>query len=653
MGENPRPKDHSDKLALLAAFAALTALAVYIFIALRDRTETAPETGTAGGATATVGGDISGVYVMRRGGRVYGVRVRRPPKQIPFPQMPDVGDIADALAARGHAAPKAVWLLEDETERTYVRFGRKVRWVTQRRFWADAPDGRVLAFDTAFTEGGVPQRLAGRLTVKGAQTRSLDGDFQRDVRDTKLPAMALIPTGDLDFLTSGRETGALDKPFLLFLPEQAAPAALNARMLPDAPLALRGGVFQTRRFEVRLSSVGDPDDVQSGGTQQLWFNIAGKPGESLLRAVAVLEDGKDDVVEWCGDDAEAWRQARDLLTPLKIEPPPLPPAPLPYPPRVEQRWRIRFGFADGRADDHDSGRITVRFDPQPADAEGPAGWRIEANVVFDTEAGNRRERAVTRCDENLWPLSYAAVGREAADATADYEARAERRDENVRVSLRRRLSKNPDAAEIFSEEKKASPSPKPTEDPLTRVAYENEEQAVARGLKLQNFDSERILTPGVYFFDFNRVEHLASFAHRLPRPAPAADKTDVPVKLQDVALFFVRRNQDALMRFSIRPEPRPQKATDDELDKQATTPDEDDQAPQLFIAETRHPLLPCRLLLAPDGRLLEFTRFWGERVVIYTLDDPLMRRRAARRRKEQIPDAPRLIRPPWWSDPLR
>jgi hypothetical protein len=58
--------------------------------------------------------------------------------------------------------------------------------------------------------------------------------------------------------------------------------------------------------------------------------------------------------------------------------------------------------------------------------------------------------------------------------------------------------------------------------------------------------------------------------------------------------------------------------------------------------------MPSRSLLAPDGRLLQFRSQYGSQEIVYTLDDPIMRRRAERARHRPVQEGPVLIRPPWY-----
>jgi hypothetical protein len=58
--------------------------------------------------------------------------------------------------------------------------------------------------------------------------------------------------------------------------------------------------------------------------------------------------------------------------------------------------------------------------------------------------------------------------------------------------------------------------------------------------------------------------------------------------------------------------------------------------------------MPSQSLLAPDGRLLQFRGQYGSQEIVYTLDDPIMQRRAEHARRRPVQEGPVLIRPPWY-----
>ncbi|MCY3018637.1 MAG: hypothetical protein NTW87_06355, partial [Planctomycetota bacterium] len=165
----------------------------------------------------------------------------------------------------------------------------------------------------------------------------------------------------------------------------------------------------------------------------------------------------------------------------------------------------------------------------------------------------------------------------------------------------------------------------------------------------------RALSPGTQLFDFNRVEHLATLVYRFPLPPPGPvtapgekgekkQETKPPIAYQKAALFAVRQNLCGVVLFEIKPEAQPG-LTERQRRRQGATAGDD---PQLYVVTANNPMLPCRMLLTPDGRLLELALKHGSREVVYTLDDPIMRRRAERAKHKKLDDGPQLIRPPWW-----
>src|SRR5205085_10078084 len=113
---------------------------------------------------------------------------------------------------------------------------------------------------------------------------------------------------------------------------------------------------------------------------------------------------------------------------------------------------------------------------------------------------------------------------------------------------------------------------------------------------------------------------------------------------QKAALYLVRQNRCGVLLFEIRNEVKP-KLT--ERQKRCLA-DEDLKEPPLFVASATAAMMPCRMLLTPDGRILELAMKYGSGDVSYTLDDPIMRRRAERARIQKLQEGPKLVRPPWF-----
>jgi hypothetical protein len=152
----------------------------------------------------------------------------------------------------------------------------------------------------------------------------------------------------------------------------------------------------------------------------------------------------------------------------------------------------------------------------------------------------------------------------------------------------------------------------------------------------------RPLTPGTYLFDFNRLEHLQALVYKFVLPKlPAKDEVPETV-YQKAALFFVRQNRGGVLMFEITPEPKLQAKG-----RKHTAADDDGEG-QLFIVSVANAMMPCSMLLSPDGRILELCMKYGSGEITYTLDDPIMRRRAERAQRETLKKGPMLLRPNWW-----
>jgi hypothetical protein len=253
---------------------------------------------------------------------------------------------------------------------------------------------------------------------------------------------------------------------------------------------------------------------------------------------------------------------------------------------------------------------------------------------------------VTRFDRNWRPVSYAASGEEVADAKATYKIESTLGGGEVRTSIEREVSDLPGSPSSGS----TAPKEAAWKDPLQRVPVSDEEAKAEETAKAApRFTSQqlrRALSSGVYLFDFNRIEQLAAIAYRLPLPAAAdpAKNEEPSATHQKVALYSVRQHRAGVILFEIKPEPRP--VLTERQRKRLPAAERDE--PPVFVATAQSAMLPCRMLLAPDGRLLEVALKYGSSEAVYTLDDPIMQRRAERAKKQKLQEGPQLIRPPWW-----
>src|SRR5206468_2916238 len=119
-----------------------------------------------------------------------------------------------------------------------------------------------------------------------------------------------------------------------------------------------------------------------------------------------------------------------------------------------------------------------------------------------------------------------------------------------------------------------------------------------------------------------------------------------PVKLdyEKAAMYLVRQNRCGVLLFEMRPEPKP-KLTERQEKRLL---DAELNEPPLYVASASAAMMPCRMLLRPDGVILELSMKYGSGDVTYTLDDPIMRHREEAEKKKKLQEGPRLIRPPWW-----
>ncbi|MFH0938683.1 MAG: hypothetical protein V1899_05320 [Planctomycetota bacterium] len=296
--------------------------------------------------------------------------------------------------------------------------------------------------------------------------------------------------------------------------------------------------------------------------------------------------------------------------------------------------------------------MNVVFNSVPEHDPGP--FMTTAAVSVDTGSSLRHETATTYFDREWRAIVYNARGDESVEAKANYDIAAHFNQEKLEVTLHRELlpppievTKAPDAPALDPRNANIKVNTDGWQDPLRRVPVGDEDTAAqekrTEAPRLTQWSISRALSYGTYLYDFNRIEHIAALAYRLPLPTLKPGEKTAPI-YQNVAIFSVRQNRCAMLQFEIKPEQKPAltKAQQRRLDPR------DRDEPQLYIATSSLALLPCRLLLTGDGRLLELVLKYGSGDVTYTLDDPIMRRRAERANKQKLQEGPQLLRPPWW-----
>jgi len=276
-----------------------------------------------------------------------------------------------------------------------------------------------------------------------------------------------------------------------------------------------------------------------------------------------------------------------------------------------------------------------------------------ANVDLNGSGTMRHETARTNYNKNWEPVRYRADGDETSDTKMQYSVSARAAGGILNVLLDRHfIEPVAPKAETQNEPKRAGDAASDAlwpdgHDPLRRVTIgddsSDDDKNHLTPQRLAHQELNRPLTTGTYLFDFNRLEHLAALVYKFALPKiPAKDETP-ETAYQKAALFFVRQNRGGVLMFEITPErkPAPEKGR-----KHAVLDDAGE--PQLFVVNVANAMMPCSMLLTPDGRMLELCMKYGSGEITYTLDDPIMRRRAERAQRETLKKGPMLLRPSWW-----
>lgn len=580
------------------------------------------------------------ILTTRQGETTYQALVRYEPRPAPVSDVPGLLEVLGALAERGQRLPQHVFRIDQETETLLDNLGQSFRSVTSAHLFLNPADGKVIAYDLANSTGGQAQRFVGHLTRAGVTVEVCRGGEQVDRHELPFASRETFIPVEMEFIhqwyQSNVEAQQKREPvrFSVFIPEVLSFVWLVARPLGDQVIPVRDANHECTRYDVRTIST-QVEGLQA--RQEMWFD---KRSGLLMRREdfeSALGPGDAPVTERANSRQLALVRAR------VVRPPELPEKTFPYQLGQDLAYHVRIGTGA-------LGTLGFQFGRAPGAAEE---FSARAKVNLEARGALRHEAAETRFDRHWRPVYYRAEGDEAADAKARYKVEAKVGHGQVEVAIEREV------------EEFAAPAPAPApgrpaasletagwQDPLRRVPV-NEEEAKAQeqagaAPRTTRQALTRALSPGTFLFDFNRLEHLAVIAYRLPLPAPpAATKTDdgqPPVAYQKAALYSVRQNSSGVVLFGIRPEPRTA-LTERQRRLEAAQGVEE---PQLYVATATSPLLPCRMLLAPDGRLLELALKHGNQEVVYTLDDPIMRRRAERAKKQRLLEGPQLIRPPWW-----
>lgn len=589
---------------------------------------------------------INTVLTTRKGTETFQGLIRYEPQVVPLTDIPGLNDVLEALGHQNRQIPQQIYRIDQETEALVDNIGESIRSITSYHAYINPLDWHIIAYDLAMTTGGQAQRFAGHLNKQGITVEVFRGGEPVDHHEIPFPMKdTFILPVQMEFVhnwyqdPAHKDMKATSEPvkFSVFIPEVMGFVRLIARPLGDQVIPVQDANQNCTRYEVLAISTQSTEGLQA--RQEMWFE---KRSGLLMKREdfdPTLKPGEAPVME--RTKVENLSQLRELVTP----PPQVPDKPFPYRLDKELLYTIH-------AKDKDIGRLRIKFRPAASDSKFPdTEFIAESSVTIEAESASRHELATTYFNRNWRAQRYEAEGTESVEANATYRVGAEIGKGKVHFSLQRKVEEFkpqpgpeikpelPDAKTDTAEEWK---------DPLVRVPVDDKEaeaQALAASVpRLTNQSLTRPVSDGTFLYDFNRVEQLATLAHRFPLPPVPAEKEAPQTTYQKAGIFSVRQNRAGVLMFEIRPEFKPvlterQKLRLDPADR---------NEPQLFIANAGGALLPCRMLLTPDGRILELTTKHGTGDVTYTLDDPIMRRRAERAKKQRMQEGPQLIRPPWY-----
>ena len=602
------------------------------------------------------GRKIHTIMTTRKGGIKNQALVRYTPMRVPAREMPGYSDLIQLFASQGRQLPSEIVRIDQETETLVDNLGEPLRSISSSHLYLNPINATVIAYDVVNTTGGQAQRFLGHLTRTGITVEVFRGGEYADRHELPFQNRDTFIPIEMEFIHAWYENNpeAARKreiaKFSLFIPEVMGFVKLEAKPLDHQVIPIKDANFDCARYEVNTFS------TQTEGLmarQEMWFSKAPQSKGLLMKRQdfdAMLDISDAPVTERSSSpDLGGLRQ-------LVVRPPEVPEKNIPYALEKELIYTVHVK-------EKEMGKCRVTFSANPKDQLALLGAKYcaSARVDFNGRDAERHENAITFFDSNWRPIRYEAKGEESADVKAQYTILTKAFGGRIDIQLRREVAPPVVVAPVILKGKPDVPVPLAPvtdawKDPLKRVPISDEEAAsqevVQTAPRLSQSDLSRRLSTGTFLFDFNRVEQLAVLAHRMPIPPavketptePGAAAPPVPSAFQKVAMYFVRQNRSGVLLFEVRPEAKPKMTPRQKLRMTQTEKDE----PQLYIARTESALLPCSMLLTPDGRMLELTLRMGSSEIIYTMDDPIMRARAERAKKKKQQEGPQIIRPPWW-----
>lgn len=616
---------------------------------------------------------INSIFTTRKKDVMYQALIRYEPTMVGWDEAPGHADVMQLFARQDRVLPQRLRCIEQESEMISDNLGEPLRFVTSIKYYLNPLDGRVLGYDMAQTTGGQSQRMVGHLNKNGVAIDVYRGGQLQDrqeltfVRDTFIPVeYEFIHQWFMHPDHAPSRTSREQVKFSIFVPEAMAQVLLLVKPREDERISIGDANYYCARYEVLTVSTQSAEGLYA--RQDMWFD---KDTGRLMRRQDF--DASMEQVEAPVTDREPYQRLSELkrISELPVTPPAVPFKPADFLLDHDFYYSVTSG-------DKSLGHLKIRFSKLesdkstppfvPGDSAIPAGAAFfsVANVNMDTGGTLRDETAVTIYDSKWNMLMYGTRGQEKTAARLNYESVVRIARQKIDIHAHRepvlelKYGGVQTAVQLGIQlGTRAAVGENEWRDPLRRVPVSDDEASGAeeeRAPRLADQAWTRALPDGTFVADFNRLEHLALLAARLPLPPPPAEppppkegETQRPpeplkVSFQKAALYLVRQNRCGVVLFETRNEMKP-RLTDRQKRRLS---DEDLKEPLLYIASVAAAMMPCRMLLTPDGRILELTMKYGTGDVTYTLDDPIMRRRAERARVQKLQEGPKLVRPPWY-----
>ena len=580
---------------------------------------------------------IQAVLTTRRRDATYQALVRYAPQHVQSADLPGLQDIQRALAVQGQTLPAEVGRIDQETEMFIDCLGQPLHSIMTYTAYVNPSDGKVVAYELAQSSGGQAERMVGHLTPKGALVDIYRGSQRVDSNEVTFPnSRTWIPV-EMELIPQWYQTHAEQltrrEPvlFSLFMPEVMGFILLKAKPIDDEVVAIGDMTHECQRFEVWTSSLQSSEGQQAH--QIMWFNKRADSGV-LMRIQDIdptLKIGEGPVTE--RGDVGSLAHLRQSTEPV----PRLPARAFPYPLDKTLLYTVN-------AKNDEIGRVRIKYEK----AKG-GGYTATATVDVGSALLKRHETSTTQFSADWETVRYTASGQDSGEAVTDYLVDATISGEKLGIAMQRntvppKIVRKPEVEEKADESsvnKDLFPSGR---NPLPSVPIADEDATAAEEPDIKPVSVrqqlERPLTKGSFLFDHNRLEQLAALACRLP--LPTLKPGDPAVLYQKAGIYFVRQNRAGIVLFEIGPEPKPV-LTERQKQRQL-----DSDEPQLYVASAASAMMPCRMLLTAEGRILELKQMLGASDITFTLDDPIMRRRAERAKREKLKQGPRLLRPDWW-----